>query len=57
LKNSFYEELEYVFDKFPEYLMKILLGDFSSKIARKSFLCQQLGMKVYMRLVMAMELE
>jgi hypothetical protein len=29
MKHSFYEELECVFDKFPKYHMKILLGDFS----------------------------
>jgi len=27
MKHSFYEELEYVFDQFPNYHMKILLGD------------------------------
>jgi endonuclease/exonuclease/phosphatase family metal-dependent hydrolase len=27
VKDSFYEELELVFDKFPKYHMKILLGD------------------------------
>jgi hypothetical protein len=32
VKDSFYEELECVFDKFPEYYMKILLGDFSAKV-------------------------
>jgi hypothetical protein len=29
LKDSFYEELEQVFDHFPRYHMKILLGDFN----------------------------
>jgi hypothetical protein len=27
VKDSFYEELERVLDKFPKYNMKILLGD------------------------------
>jgi hypothetical protein len=27
VKYSFYEELEHLFDKFPKYHMKILLGD------------------------------
>jgi hypothetical protein len=27
IKNSFYEELEGVFDQFPTYHMKILVGD------------------------------
>jgi hypothetical protein len=33
--ESFYEELECVFDKFPKYHMKILLGDFSAKVGRE----------------------
>jgi len=35
LKDSFYEELEEVFDHFPKYHMKILLGDFNAKVGRK----------------------
>jgi hypothetical protein len=31
VKNSFCKELERVYDKFPKYHMKILLGDFSAK--------------------------
>jgi hypothetical protein len=31
VKDSFYEELECMFGKFPKYHMKILLGDFSAK--------------------------
>jgi hypothetical protein len=30
VKDGFYEELERVFDKFPKYHMKILLGDFAT---------------------------
>jgi hypothetical protein len=30
VKDSFYKELERVFDKFPKYHMKILLGDFNA---------------------------
>ena len=33
-KDSFYEELEQVFDNFPRYHMKILLGDFNAKVGR-----------------------
>jgi exonuclease III len=33
-KDRFYEELEQVFDKFPKYHMKILLGDFNVKVDR-----------------------
>jgi exonuclease III len=35
VKDSFYEELERVLDKFPKYHMKILLGDFNAKVGRK----------------------
>jgi hypothetical protein len=31
-KDSFYEEVERVFDKFPKYHIKILLGEFNSKV-------------------------
>jgi endonuclease/exonuclease/phosphatase family metal-dependent hydrolase len=34
-KDSFYEELEQVFDHFPKYRMKILLGDFNAKVGRE----------------------
>jgi hypothetical protein len=30
VKGSFYEELECIFDKFPKYHMKILLGDLNA---------------------------
>ena len=35
-KDSFYEELEEVFDHFPKYQMKILLGDFNAKVGREN---------------------
>jgi hypothetical protein len=35
VKDSFYEGLECVFDKFPTYHMKILLGDFNAKVGRE----------------------
>jgi hypothetical protein len=35
VKDNFYKELEYVFDKFPKYHMEILLGDFSAKVGRE----------------------
>jgi hypothetical protein len=34
VKDSFYEELEHVFYRFPKYHMKILLGHFSDKVGR-----------------------
>jgi hypothetical protein len=33
--NKFYEELERVLDQFPNYNMKILLGDFNAKAGRE----------------------
>jgi hydroxypyruvate isomerase len=35
VKDSFYEELERIFDKFPKYRMKILLEDFNAKVGRE----------------------
>jgi hypothetical protein len=34
VKDSIYEELERVFDKFPKYDMNILLGDFNAKVGQ-----------------------
>jgi len=36
-KNSFYKELEHVFDQFSKYHMKMLFVDFSAKVGRKVF--------------------
>jgi hypothetical protein len=35
MKDSFYVELERVFDKFHQYHMKILLGDFYAKVGKE----------------------
>jgi hypothetical protein len=35
VKDSFSEELEPIFVKFPKYHMKILLGDFNIKVGRE----------------------
>ena len=35
--DSFYEELEQVFDHFPKYSMKILLGHFNYKVGWRIF--------------------
>jgi hydroxypyruvate isomerase len=50
VKDSFYEELERVFDKFPKYHMKILLENSNAKVGREDFLNRQLGIKVYTKL-------
>jgi len=36
-KDSFYDELEQVFDHFPKYHVKILLGDFNAKLIKGYF--------------------
>jgi hypothetical protein len=43
VKDSFYEELECVFDKFPKYHMKILLGDFNAKVGREDIFKPTIG--------------
>ena len=37
-KDSFYEELEQVFDRFPKYDLKILLVDFNAKVGRENII-------------------
>jgi exonuclease III len=43
MNDSFYEELERVFDKFPKYHMKILLGDFNVKVGREDIFKPTIG--------------
>jgi hypothetical protein len=57
VKDSFYEELERLFEKFPKYDTNSLLGNFNAKVGRENFLGQPLGMEVYMKLVTIMELD
>jgi exonuclease III len=45
VKDWFYEELERVFDKFPKYHMKILLGDFNAKVGREDIFKPTIGNK------------
>jgi hypothetical protein len=56
MKGRFFEELECIFNKFPKYHMKILLGDSNAKIGRE-YIFKQVGIKVYTKLVMILELE
>jgi hypothetical protein len=35
VKDSFYEELERVFNNFPKYHMKLLLGNFNAEVDKK----------------------
>jgi hypothetical protein len=55
MKDRFYKELEYVFDKFPKYHMNILLGDFDGKVVVKTFSNEQLGMRVCTKLVIILQ--
>jgi hypothetical protein len=43
VKNCFYEELKRVFDKFPKYHMKSLLGDFNAKVDREDIFEPTIG--------------
>ena len=40
-----YEELEQVFNHFPKYHMKILLGDFNAKVGRENIFKPTIGQK------------
>jgi len=42
-KDSFYEELEQVFDHFPKYHMKMLLGDVNAKVGRENIFKPTIG--------------
>jgi exonuclease III len=42
-KDSFYEELEGGFDRFPKYHIKILLGDFNAKVGREDIFKPTIG--------------
>ena len=42
-QDNFYEELEQVFDHFPKYHMKILLGDFNAKVGREKIFKPTIG--------------
>jgi hypothetical protein len=43
VKDSIYEELERVFDRFPKYHMQILLRDFSAKVGREDIFKYTVG--------------
>jgi hypothetical protein len=57
VKDSFCGKLECVRHKFPNCHTKILFGHFGAKLVEKTFANQQFGMRVYIKLVMIMELE
>jgi hypothetical protein len=41
--DSFYDELDKVFDHFPKYHIKILLGDFNAKLGREDIFTPTVG--------------
>jgi exonuclease III len=43
VKENIYKELQCVYDKFPKYHMKILLGDFNAKVGREDIFKQTIG--------------
>jgi exonuclease III len=43
VKDSFYEELERIFNKFPKHHMKVLLGDFNAKVGREDIFKPTIG--------------
>ena len=45
-KDIFYEELEQVFDHFPKYHMKMLLGDFNANMGRENIFKPTIGQKI-----------
>jgi hypothetical protein len=55
VKDSFYEELECVFDEFPKYHMKVPLESFSTKLGREDIF--KLAIMNEIKLVKVMELE
>jgi hypothetical protein len=58
VKDNFYEKLGCVFDQFPTYDMKILLGDLNVKVVvGRIFSNRQFGMRVHTKLIMIMKLE
>jgi hypothetical protein len=57
IKDSFYEELGRVFNHFPRYDTKTLLGDFNAILGRENIVKMQSGMRLHTKLVMKMELE
>jgi hypothetical protein len=43
VKDSFYEEIRRIFDQFPRYDIKILLGDYSAEVGRENIFAPTIG--------------
>jgi hypothetical protein len=46
MKDSFYEEQELVFDKFPKYHTEAVLGDFNVKVGREDIFKSTIGNEI-----------
>jgi hypothetical protein len=46
IKDSFYEELEEIFDQFPKYHMNLLMGDFNAKVGREDIFKPVIGNEI-----------
>jgi exonuclease III len=57
VKNSFYKDMERVFDKFPKYHVNILVGDFNAKVGREDIFKPTIGNGSLYEIRMIMELE
>ena len=57
IKDSFYEEMERLFDQLPMYHMKILLGDFNAKVGRENIFQPTKRPKAYIQKVLIMVLD
>ena len=56
-KDSYYEELEQVFDHFPECHVKILQVDFNAEVGRENIFKPAVRLRSYIRTVIVMVLE
>jgi hypothetical protein len=56
VRDSCYEEIGRVFDQFPRYDMKILLGDFNAKVGRENIFKPTIGNEFPTKLVTTVEL-
>jgi hypothetical protein len=43
MKDRFYKELDCIFNKFPKYHMKVLLGDFNTEVGREDIFKPTIG--------------
>ena len=57
IKNTFYVDMEWLFNQLPVHDMKILFGYFKSKVGREAIFHQQVGTKVSIQKIMIMLLD